>query len=476
MHRAIRVLFLLFAFASVAHADEQSAARRFDELRADPLLIRRFLEEMPKGGDLHEHLSGAVYAETYLNWAMQDGLCVDRAKLALVPPPCEGPLVPAMSLRSDAALYGQLIDAMSMRNYHPAVENGHDRFFATFSRFRAAAAMHPPEMLASVASRFAAENVDYIESLFAPDFGAANQLGTTLPRGASFADMRDALLKSGKVAEVVAGARRMLDATDAAAQKASPNTTIRYLYEVHRGFPREQFFAELVVAFEAASADPRIVGLNPVMPEDSWPAMTQFNEQMAMFAFLRPLYPNVHLSAHAGELAPGLVPPEGLRNHIRDTVMIAKAERIGHGVDVARESGMPELLKTMAARGVAVEICLTSNDVILGVSGRNHPLRLYMRNDVPVVLATDDPGVSRGDLTTEFQRAALEHDLGYADLKRLARNSIEYSFIEGPSLWTNAKYEAYVCGSKCDAFVAKSAKAREEWRLEQRLRAFETTH
>ena len=55
--------------------------------------------------------------------------------------------------------------------------------------------------------------------------------------------------------------------------------------------------------------------------------MTNFNDQMAMFAYLRTLYPKVRLSAHAGELAPGLVPPEGLRNHIRDTVMIAKAGR-----------------------------------------------------------------------------------------------------------------------------------------------------
>ena len=446
------------------------------ELPKDPLLLRRFLEEMPKGGDLHEHLSGAVYAETYLGWAMQDRLCVDRTKLSIEPPPCDAPLVPAATLARDSQLYNQLIDAMSMRNYKPAVENGHDRFFSTFPRFNAVTRPHVPEMIGNVVARFAAENVDYIESLFAPDFGAAPALGADLPAGASFAEMRDALLRSGKVAQVVANARTLLDATDAAARKANPNETVRYLYQVHRGIPRERFFAELVVAFEAATADPRIVGLNPVMPEDSWPSMMQFDDQMAMFAYLRPLYPKVHLSAHAGELAPGLVPPEGLRNHIRDTVMIAKAERIGHGVDVARESNMPELLKTMAARGVAVEICLTSNDVILGVSGRNHPLRLYMRNDVPVVLATDDPGVSRGDLTTEFQRAAQEHGLGYADLKRLARNSIEYSFIEGPSLWTNAKYEAYVCGNACDAFVAKSAKAREEWRLEQRLRAFEAAH
>jgi len=476
MFRGSRLLFLLLALAASALADEQSTARRLDELRTDPLLLRRFLEELPKGGDLHEHLSGAVYAETYLDWAMHDGLCIDRAKLAIVPPPCDAPLVSATTLPSDSHLYGQLIDAMSMRNYKPAVENGHDRFFATFGRFGGVASHHVPEMLANVATRFAAENIDYIESLFGPDLGAARQLGSTLPHGASFADMRDALLKSGNVAQVVANARKLIDDADAAAHRASPNTTIRYLYEVHRGYPREMFFAELVVAFEAASVDPRIVGLNPVMPEDLWPSMTNFDDQMAMFTYLRPLYPKVHLSAHAGELAAGLVPPEGLRNHIRDTVMIAKAERIGHGVDVARESGMPQLLKTMSDRGVAVEICLTSNDVILGVSGREHPLHLYMRNNVPVMLATDDPGVSRGDMTTEFQRAVLEQGLTYADLKRLARNSLEYSFIEGKSLWTNAKYEAYVCGTACDDFIAKSAKAREQWKLEQRLRDFEAAH
>ena len=471
MHRGLRTLFLLFAFAASALADEQSTARRLEDLRDDPLLLRRFLEEMPKGGDLHEHLSGAVYAESYLNWAMQDGLCVDRAKLTIAPPPCDG-LVPAKTLVSTPALYSQMIDALSMRNFH-GPESGHDHFFAAFGKFAAATMTRRPDMLAEVVSRFSAENVDYIESLFGPDFGAARELGSLLRPGAPFAEMRETLLKSGKAAEVVANARKTLDEIDARVDKRK--STLRYLYEVHRGYPREAFFAELVVAFETATVDPRVVGLNPVMPEDAWAAMVNFDDQMAMFAYLRPLYPKVRLSAHAGELAPGLVPPEGLRNHIRDTVMIAKAERIGHGVDVARETGMPELLRTMSARGVAVEICLSSNDYILGVSRRNHPLRLYMRNNVPVLLATDDPGVSRGDLTTEFQRAVEDQTVGYADLKRFARNSLQYSFLEGESLWTNGNYEAYVCGKKCDAFIAKNAKAREQWRLEQRLRDFETT-
>src|SRR3954454_20920013 len=147
MHRSLRALFVILALAATTLADEQSTTRRFEELRTDPLLLHRFLEEMPNGGDLHEHLSGAVYAETYLAWAMQDGLCIDDANLTLAPPPCDEPLVSAKAMAADSALYSQMIDAMSMRNFHPAVDNGHDHFFATFGKFFAASRRHTPEML-----------------------------------------------------------------------------------------------------------------------------------------------------------------------------------------------------------------------------------------------------------------------------------------------------------------------------------------
>ena len=96
---------------------------------------------------------------------------------------------------------------------------------------------------------------------------------------------------------------------------------------------------------------------------------------------------------HAGELVEGLVPPEDLRFHVRDSVEMAGAERIGHGVDTLNETNPLELLDEMAKKNVMVEICLTSNDVILGVHGRNHPLHDFMRAGIPVALATDDEGV-----------------------------------------------------------------------------------
>ena len=110
------------------------------------------------------------------------------------------------------------------------------------------------------------------------------------------------------------------------------------------------------------------------MPEDGTISMADYALHMKIVGFLHGLYPKVHISLHAGELAPGLVPPEGLCCHIRLAVEDAHAERIGHGVDVMYEDRPYDLLKEMAAKHVMVEINLTSNDVILGVSRKRSPV------------------------------------------------------------------------------------------------------
>jgi adenosine deaminase len=468
---------------------------------SDRVMLRQVLQAMPKGGDLHNHLSGSVYAESYLQYAANDGICLDSVKLTITqcppPQPAASPsttssIVPAANAFAPyTSLYGDMLDALSMRQFHPGRETGHDHFFNTFGKFSAVSKTHVPEMLTQDVWRLASENVDYLETIFAPDFGSARDLLKVVKPEQSFSEMRTAMMQSGLVPPIITASRGVIDHAEAfmrgnlhcGTANAQPgcDSTVRYIYELHRGVPLQQLFAEMVVGYELASADPRVVGLNPVMPEDSYISIHDFDDQMKMFAFFHQLYPKIHLSTHAGELVPGLVEPEGLRDHIRDSVMIASAERIGHGVDLTYEDDAAGLLKTMASRGVAVEVCLTSNDVILGVSGKAHPLRDYLAAGVPVALATDDPGVSRDDMTNQYMRAVQEQGLDYATLKRLARNSLEYSFAEGESLWSNHDYSKMVsaCGdtssSTCKAFLAANTKARIEWRLERRLRDFEAT-
>ena len=137
------------------------------------------------------------------------------------------------------------------------------------------------------------------------------------------------------------------------------------------------------------------------------------------------------VALHAGELWLGLVPPPDLTFHIREAIEIAGARRIGHGVALAFERDMEGLLAEMRARPVVVEVNLTSTDLILGVRG-NHPLPTYLAAGVPIVLSSDDAGISRIDLTNEYLRAARDFGLEYRALKAIARNALIYSFLDEP--------------------------------------------
>ena len=205
-----------------------------------------------------------------------------------------------------------------------------------------------------------------------------------------------------------------------------------------------------------------------------------------MLGFLAEHYPGVPIALHAGELTLGLVPPEHLRFHIREAVEVAGARRIGHGVAISYEKDALELLNLMRQRNVLVEICLTSNDVILGVKGAEHPLPDYLQAGVPVTLASDDEGVSRIDLSHEYWRAATTYGLGYETLKTLARNSLTYSFLAGQSLWqsTNPLRVIDACAADplgsphpfsapCKAFLDKNEQAKLQWKLEREFNDFE---
>jgi adenosine deaminase len=214
--------------------------------------------------------------------------------------------------------------------------------------------------------------------------------------------------------------------------------------------------------------------------------MRDYTLQMKMVEYLRALYPQVHITLHAGELAPGMVPPEGMRFHVRQAVELAHAERIGHGVDVMYEDDAQALLKELAARHVMIEINLTSNDGILGIRGAAHPFSYYRAARVPVALSTDDQGVSRIDITHEYVRAALEYHLSYQDLKQLARTGMEHNFLSGPSLWAAPDEFTSLAGgckgqqaggekpaASCRKFLDGSEKAAAQWELERRFREFE---
>ncbi|MGA7522064.1 MAG: adenosine deaminase [Acidobacteriaceae bacterium] len=499
---------LSFAFpalaAPAAPPSQLRAAHAFAEARREgPAALRAFLVRMPKGADLHMHLSGAVYAETFLREAGEDHDCVNAAQLSIDDrhhaPACPAGELPAISLPSDQNLYDELIDALSMRTFIPTTgDSGHDHFFDTFGRFgddnRFAG-----EWIDEVATRAAAQNEQYLELMQTGNYSAVRTLSDKLGWDPDLAAFRAHLLADPSfhrnVASLQAEFATALDQRNRLEHCGQPSAapacrvTVRFLYQVKREEPPQEVFAQSLLGFELASADPDVVGINLVQPEDSYIAMRDYRLQMHMFDYLHSQYLHVHISLHAGELAEGMVPPQGLTFHIRSAVEQGHADRIGHGVDIMFEDHPWQLMKEMADRHIMVEINLTSNAVILNVTGNNHPFMLYRKMGVPVALSTDDEGVSRIDLTHEFVRAADTYPLTYDDLKLMVRTSLEHAFLPGDSLWVRTTPEILetpvpACGGQlgnadprgaCAALIHASPKAQQQWELEHRFRVFESS-
>ncbi|MEB3254965.1 MAG: hypothetical protein VKJ05_01125, partial [Synechococcaceae cyanobacterium] len=483
----------------VGRQAEAAVAAWLEANRNRPNALRAFVQRMPKGADLHSHLSGAVYAEHYLQWAAADGFCVDPATPSLVEPSACGQspkFFPAAALPEKVALYDRMVNLWSTRNLPFAGRSGHDQFFDAFAGFDAisSALARQDDMVAEVANRAASQHIFHLELMLTMKGSDVRKLGRSAGWNGDFTQTRQRLQSLGLAELVAQGSenintlnREVAATLGCGTPQAQPGcaVSVRYLQQTVRTKSPAEVFAQLLYAFELAKANPSVVGLNLVAPEDHPVALRDYTLQMRMLQYLKGQFPDVRVALHAGELTLGLVPPEALRFHIRQAVELAGASRIGHGVAVLYEEAPFQLLEEMRRRGVLVEICLTSNEVILNVANENHPFLEYKRSGVPMALASDDEGISRIDLSHEFQLAAQRYQLSYPDLKTLARNSLEYSFLPGASLWQAPTYQAkhpscaadspatQAVSAPCAAHLAGSERARAQWRLESNFAAFE---
>ena len=457
-HAIIAFALVIVSFAQAAPkkaaalTPEQRTAKYFESIKHDPVKLRAFLHAFPKGGDLHNHLSGAIYAESYIQWAAEMGMCATKDFVLVQPKQkdvCdEADQKLVRDATKDARLYNGLIDALSMRNWNPSHEPGEYHFFSTFGKFGAVSRARKGDMLAEVMHRAAAENTLYLELILtvdnAPWVNAAKQVGW--PEGtADFSDLQKKMLTAGLSAatsqrssvldEMEARAKQVLRCDQKENADPGCGVTVRYISEVYRLGAPEFVFAQFIYGFELAKHDPRVVAINPVQPEDGLVAMRDYDLHMRMLDYLHKQYPDVHITLHAGELTFGLVPPEQLGSHIPKAIDMGHAERIGHGTDITYYSKPADLMKEMADKHIAVEISPSSSDMILGVKGAAHPLHDYIAAGVPVVISTDDAGVARSDLTNEYMRAVMESGLTYQELKRISDSSIYYGFQTEQKPW-----------------------------------------
>ena len=460
------VLIALAALAS-AHAgarsnapsaNEAATARHYAALVAgtEPKTaeLTLFFSQMPKGGDLHHHYSGAVYAESYVDFLDKQGVCVNKHTFRVetdkavieaerAKAPAARNCLSTAEVYADDATYRELLQRWSSKDFanHGALQPPPDRqFFQTFGYFGPVSNANFHDGLVEIKNRAIQENVSYVETMFkmspfVVDKAFDEQAWKNADKDAALdAQMRawmNALDQdadfNGKITDFVA----KID--EAAAGIDDDNFTMRYQTYVLRLLNPSQVFSSMLAGFKAASkggkGEGKIVGVNIVGQESQMVSMRDYTLHMKMFRFLKSVYPDVRIALHAGELALGDVPPEQLEFHIDQALNIAGAQRIGHGIDLAHEANAPAIMKTMREKDIPVEINLTSNAFINGVKGEDHPVTLYRKYGVPYVISTDDAGVTRHNLAGEYVLFASRYKPSYAELKKASYNSIRYSFL-----------------------------------------------
>jgi adenosine deaminase CECR1 len=389
--------------------------------RADDVALYRFLYAMPKGGDLHHHLSGGAFPEWYWDLALAGEAQGYRYLTKVRINDCGygtdefsgQPYLLYFHTISEQRWQG--LDACRQGEYEPLEAltlaqkqawhdalvleqpyEGRGEFFeAHWARMDDLLA-NPAlvaELVALNLKHFAAEGVRYLEAQV-PLFSLATPEGKPLPPEAGLSAIRTRLRQP---------------------DLASLPITFRMQLSVLRFLPNAE--EALARAYALAAREPDIVAVNFVGRED--------NDKGYPLRFLAPLralrrgHGALPLSIHAGEV-------DEPNRHVRDTLLLG-AQRIGHGVNLIHD---PDTMLVLRGGDTLVEINLISN-LLLNYVDRyeDHPFPEYLRFGIPVALSTDDRGMWDSTLTDEFFVAVKHFDLSFEEVVALSRASLTHSFL-----------------------------------------------
>jgi len=419
MTMRIRSTLLLLALAPLAQADW------FEDLKAsgDAEDLYRVLHHMPKGGDLHNHLSGSNFPEWWYELALAESErgyeyytkvrienCVDyggnqfgRAPYYLMFRNISENEYNALS-ECEKREYKPLdgLDDKEKAGWFDSIRldkpyEGRDEFFQTHWPRLNALTYNPwlqAETMVRNMGAFGAEGIRYLELQVAIQ-------GFVGPDGEPIAPQ--------EVGDVL---RERLRQSDAVAT----GVTVRLQLPILRfaSFAEDQL--RFVYEFVHENND-LFVAVNMVGREDNDKGYPR--RFLPLLRELRRQFDGVKLSIHAGEV-------DEPNSHVRDTLLLG-ADRIGHGINLITDD---DTMLLMRHGPYLVEVNLISNLLLKYVNEYSeHPFPEYLRTGIPVALSTDDRGMWDSTMTDEFFVAVTEFDLSWDEVKTLSRNSLRYAFL-----------------------------------------------
>ena len=489
----------------------------FQQLRDDEINLEIFFSNFPKGANLHHHYSGGIFPEDEINKAISKALCMNMENHDLINCTENSPSV--VSVTTTASGENEIIKAWSITDETQIVEDRITKFFGLFKQLGLLFGSMEPDLLAITLQDAAKNKISHLETMvFTADFA---DLAKLIPHDqipdpddssslklfhdqvtsqAAYQTLLTTTLKN--INTIVDSTRNQLKCNTHSPDPAC-DVSLSLLAISDRLHALNLLYVELIFSFDLAqhsmaSGNNLITGVNLVGLESQLSSAENYEKQMKLLAYLKAHtdYPLVrdNISLHAGELCEKIGPYELLTSGLHETVEQVSPSRIGHGVSINQQRAINPLTheyinvadqtaELMAKNNIAVEVPLTSNKMLLNIYGNKHPLMFYKNAGVPVVLATDDPGILMTTMTKEFVHAALSFpDLTLMDFIEFARNSLEFSFMAGDSLWqpsTNSSRYTHpvkacrqLMSVQCNAYTSKSPKAKLQQRLEINLLYF----
>lgn len=426
--RCKRVLLLIASFAAAAAGAPRAATdieQLFERLRSDSARLERFLREMPKGGELHLHLTGSISPDVVIEWALQHGFYVRHDQRALgqigltndvdvkLISPATYQRLPTAEGRARFVPLGEFLrgDGEAARRDRLrerfTIQYGErwDEFPNVFLRFGELMAYEPvqPDLVRWVVRRAHDERLNYLELRVNPFIIVSAGGAPVEPRAA--------------VAALAAAA-----ADENRQWPVEERVAVRYVVALGRHAPDtpDKLAAAFALVEEDDGDDDVLVGVDLVGPEELGPPIKFF----PLLIDLARRHPRVRMTLHAGE-------SDRSNLHVRDSILLG-ARRIGHGTNLFRDPTLSrDVLDTVSlvrSRRVLIEVALTSNDLLVLPPRTLHPFIRYLREGLLVSLNTDDAGIFQTDLTREFTKAVTRGGLSWAQVRQLARNSLEYAF------------------------------------------------
>ncbi|KAF0709983.1 Adenine deaminase [Aphis craccivora] len=376
-----------------------------------------FMNLIPKGGDLHNHLSGALFFEDYVNIFNKLNYCIDNRTFQVSKNYSNN----CKSFKElDINTYNEMRKRWSILDYKYNYGNL-EKFFDIFNYLRLPLDC-VKEALLIVKSRAINENIQYIEFML----GMRSIINVDDSKNITF-DFNNIniLMKmfdndSVKQSNIYQAIKIINNFNI-----SDNNFTVKYLISLSRTLNPYLFFEQIYYASKIYNKTEEVVGVNVSDREDNKYSFIYYDIQIEIIKYFKDLF-NLKVSLHSGELTRKITKPENL-NHIHSSINVA--HRIGHGVDIMFEPDPINIMKTMRDKKIAVEINLSSNEFLLGIKPIDNPITLYMKNGVPVVLSSDDPGIFMTTLSEQYYLLMKNFNLTFSELKDVIYNGIHYSFL-----------------------------------------------